>query len=111
GALAITGPAGAPTATLATLADPAVLAATTPASAARLALYPNPAHETATVPLPTGASGAVQVLDALGREVRQQPVAAGAAEVQFDLRGLAPGLYLVRVPGAGGTPAQHLVID
>ena len=69
-----------------------------------LALYPNPAHGTATVALPAGlARQPLLLCDALGREVRRfaRP-AVGAAEAALDLRGLPAGLYLLRTGEATG---------
>ena len=85
-------------------ARPATLAASLP-------LYPNPAHDNTTVPVAFGTTS-LRLLDVLGHEVRQQPVAAGATEVALDLRGLPAGLYLVQARGAGGaSQAQHLVVE
>jgi hypothetical protein len=44
----------------------------------------------------------VLVLDALGREVRRQSLPARATTATLDLRGLAPGLYVVRCGAATG---------
>lgn len=80
--------------------------------ALRLGLAPNPAHHRVRI---TGApTGPVTLLDALGREVRpakQSPSAAHlsprTADLDLDLTGLAPGLYLVRA----GTQARRLVVE
>lgn len=110
GPLVITGPAGVGVATLATLADPAILAAAPAAATGRQHLYPNPAHDLANVPLAAGAHSLV-VLDALGHEVRRQPVAAGATEATLRLDGLAAGLYLVRVLGSGPATTHRLLVE
>jgi hypothetical protein len=110
GPLVITGPVGVGVATLATLTDPAILAATPAAATGRQHLYPNPAHDLANVPLVAGAHSIV-VLDALGHEVRRQPVAAGAAEATLRLDGLAAGLYLVRVLGSGPATTHRLLVE
>jgi hypothetical protein len=74
------------------------------ASVPALALYPNPAHATATLSLPaTATSRSVQVLDALGRTLRRQMLPAHAATAVLDLRGLPAGVYVVRC-GAATTP-------
>ncbi len=66
-------------------------------------LAPNPAHHTATL---TGAAGATAILlDGLGRTVRTVPLTQGTATL--DLRGLAPGLYVVRA----GETARRLVVE
>ena len=69
-----------------------------------LEIYPNPASETVQVRLP-GQAGArpatIEVLDVLGRPVRQRTAQLGAAEaVSVDLRGLPAGLYALRVRSA-----------
>jgi hypothetical protein len=107
GPLVLASPAGVPTAFVATLADPLVLASAPAALAPARPLYPNPAHDYATVPVAPGTT-AVRVLDALGREVRRQAVAPGATEATLGLAGLPAGLYLVQA-GAGATPQRLLV--
>jgi hypothetical protein len=61
-------------------------------------LAPNPA--TTQVRLnwreATAAPRPVQVLDALGREVRRQQLPARATAATLDVAGLTPGLYMVR---------------
>ncbi|MBF9239900.1 T9SS type A sorting domain-containing protein [Hymenobacter sp. BT683] len=70
-------------------------------------LFPNPAHRTATLRLPVGATAAPLVLtNALGRAVRRYPAPAGP-EAALDLQGLPAGLYLLR---GAGLP-QRLVIE
>ena len=65
-------------------------------------LWPNPATETVRLS-GTAAGQTVQVLDATGRVVRRTT----AADVTtFDLRGLTPGVYVVRV----GEQSQRLVV-
>ena len=92
---------------LASLTD-ATLTATRPAGTeAALALYPNPAYGITTVRLPGGPAHTLTLADALGREVRRYPVPTGAAETALDLRGLPPGLYLLR----GEADSQRLVLE
>ena len=51
----------------------------------------------------------VAVLDALGRAVATSYITADAAPL--DVRGLAPGLYVVRLTAADGTATrQRLVV-
>ncbi len=77
------------------------------AQAAGGQLYPNPAHGTATLHLPAGADRQpLALLDALGREVRRYPAPTGN-EATLDLRGLAPGVYVLR----GGAGSQRLVVE
>lgn len=73
-----------------------------PRSPVRLESFPNPARHAATisVTLTEPASMRVSVLDALGREVvlltdGEWPI--GAHALPLSVRGLAPGVYLVRL--------------
>lgn len=84
-----------------------VLSATL-AKAASFSLAPNPTTAFAVLTLPSAtAPRLVQVLDALGREVRQQLIPAQTASVKIPVTGLLSGVYLVRCEG--GT--KRLVIE
>jgi hypothetical protein len=97
--------------------------ASIPAGVAELAagasapvLVPNPAADgTACVfSLRTAASVRLEVWDASGRQVRATDAGdlpAGAHRVNLGLRGLAPGVYLVRMVenGVAGRPARLVV--
>ncbi|GAB3635778.1 hypothetical protein GCM10027422_13680 [Hymenobacter arcticus] len=72
-----------------------------------LAIYPNPAHATATIDLALAAPAQVQVLDALGRVVATQALPRAGT---LDLRGLAAGTYLVRVQQGTAASYQHLTV-
>lgn len=72
-------------------------------SAAELALYPNPAHE--SVQVRVNSTSAVQLLDLTGRIVRTAVPQDGA--VTFAVSGLRPGLYMVRA----GSLTQRLVVE
>lgn len=74
--------------------------------AARLTLWPNPTTtRTVRLALPDGAvPGLVDVHDPLGRLVRH---AAAGTDGTLDVRGLPPGLYIVRV----GAATARLVLD
>ena len=81
---------------------------------AALELYPNPtAGRVALRQGGLGAQGpaALALLDALGRVVMTAatPVAGGALAAELDLRGLPPGLYLLRVSTREGTATRRLV--
>jgi hypothetical protein len=84
----------------------------------RLALYPsfpNPAVGRTTIQYALPQAGAVQlaVYDLLGRRVEllvDRTQAAGRQEVAFDARGLASGLYLVRLTADGQTRTQRLTV-
>ncbi|UOQ52230.1 T9SS type A sorting domain-containing protein [Hymenobacter cellulosivorans] len=73
-----------------------------------LGLYPNPATSVLQVPaLPAGT--AVQFVDARGRVARHATVGSGA---QVSVRGLAPGLYILRTSTAQGQQfAGRVVVE
>jgi hypothetical protein len=105
GALTLTTPASA-TGFIAGLGGG--LLPTASGSAASLTLAPNPA--TATTRLTLSADPAprlVVLLDALGREVRRQPVPAQATAAEVNLTGLVAGLYVVRC----GLATRRLVVE
>ncbi|UOQ72451.1 T9SS type A sorting domain-containing protein [Hymenobacter cellulosilyticus] len=79
----------------ASIQDNTVLASSTSAAAAGLAIYPNPARTSVQVPAATMAT-TLTLTDALGRSVR---TATGAA---LSVQGVAPGLYVLRA----ATPGQ-----
>ena len=87
-----------------------VTAATASANGLTLRVYPNPTP-TGTVTLElTGArnsASAVTVLNALGQVVHTGTLAASAE--QLTLRGLAAGVYTVRVQTSAGVLTQRLV--
>ena len=82
------------------------LATAAASSKATFSLYPNPAHQTATVAgLPAGSS--LQVLDMLGRAVSAATAnAAGTATLALPAS-LSPGVYLVR----SGSQALRLTVQ
>ncbi|MDB5267730.1 MAG: hypothetical protein JWP58_770 [Hymenobacter sp.] len=112
GGLTITG-SGPIIGFLASLTDQ-TLTGTAPAGASeRLALFPNPAHGTATVQLPAvpgAATATLTVIDALGRPVRTFRAAPNAL-AELDLAGLPAGLYAVRVQAGGSTATRRLVVE
>jgi hypothetical protein len=72
-----------------------------------LALYPNPATGAATVE--TAQPTSLRLFDLAGRLVRTE--AARARTRRLDLRGLAPGLYVVQATAADGTTtSQRLAV-
>lgn len=97
------GPTGTLAGTLASLTDP-VLDTAMPVAMGGLACFPSPAHGSVAVRLPAGAGAAraFALLDALGRPVRQLVVPVGAMEATLDVRGLAPGLYVLCGEGLRG---------
>lgn len=91
--------------------------ATAPATLAALAaVYPNPAHGTATLVLPQALRGTsastVQLLNTLGQVVLTKTLAAGTAPtVELSLSGLAPGIYTVRATTEAGLIAKRLTVQ
>ncbi|WP_167856921.1 T9SS type A sorting domain-containing protein [Hymenobacter aquaticus] len=84
---------------------------TKPAAAQALALsvYPNPAATSATIETPRPTR--LVVLDVLGRPVRRTD-ATLRQQHTLDLRGLAPGVYLVRAEAANGQAGvQRLIVQ
>ncbi len=88
------------------------LATTTGALQTALSVYPNPTHEgQATLLVPAGtAAGQVQIIDALGRLVRQQPLTAGG-NTTLKLAGLPAGVYLVRVQAGQEQATRRLILN
>ena len=102
-------PDGNPDAFLARLAADATTTATAPPTTRQpLLLAPNPARAVVRLGgVPTGSR--VQLLDALGRVVRETVLGTGA---DASVRGLPAGLYAVRATDARGqTYAGRLVVE
>jgi hypothetical protein len=114
--LALT-PADAPSGRYALLITAASPLAAAPATLAALAaVFPNPAHGTATLILPQALRGTsastVQLLNILGQVVLTKTVAAGVAPtVELSLNGIAPGIYTVRASTEAGMVAKRLVVQ
>jgi len=91
--------------------------ATAPAALAALAaVYPSPAHGTATLVLPQALRGnsasTVQLLNSLGQVVLTKTVAAGSgATIELPLAGIAAGIYTVRATTEAGMVAKRLVVQ
>ncbi|UOQ53575.1 T9SS type A sorting domain-containing protein [Hymenobacter cellulosivorans] len=86
----------------------AVLSTKNTVAALPLSVYPNPATTTATVQTPQPTR--LTVVDVLGRRVLTQP--ALLTQHTLELRGLVPGVYLVRAEAASGqTGTQRLVVQ
>ena len=78
----------------------------------QLQVYPNPAHDQATLRVDGWQGQAqVQVLDASGRVVRERSWNGALGPVTFDLRGLAPGLHAVVMRGTQGVSAARLLVE
>jgi hypothetical protein len=74
-------------------------------------VFPNPARTVATVRVPAGNNAATLTLtDALGRVVRTQSATAGQ-DYPYDLAGLAPGVYALRMQAGAAVATQRLVVE
>ncbi len=75
-------------------------------------VYPNPTSGQVYVNLPNGATQEVmvQVMDASGRVVRTAPLSNNQNAVEFDLSGMASGLYLVRLNQGNETKTVKLMV-
>jgi hypothetical protein len=74
-------------------------------------VFPNPARTVATVRVPGGTGAATLTLtDALGRMVRTQSAITGK-DYRYDLGGLAPGVYALRVQAGAAVATQKLVVE
>lgn len=81
----------------------------------RLAAFPNPARGTATVTYEVGQAGGVtlSVYDVLGREVAvliDGERTVGAYTARFETRGLASGVYILRLESDGQTRTQRVTV-
>ena len=103
---------GLPIDGLARMLDPNVLSARAqPGADDELLAWPVPAREALHLRLPAARlARELALLDALGRVVRRQEVAAGEAAPTVPLAGLPPGGYLLRVAFAQGPPAYRRVV-
>ena len=96
---------------------PAVATATTPAALADLVqLYPNPAHASFTLLLPAELSRATvtaSLYNQLGQRVAQRTLAvtAAGASAQFEVAGLAPGIYSLRLTGSFAQVVKRVVVE
>jgi hypothetical protein len=91
-------------------------ALTADARATAFAAYPNPAHSSLTVTAELRTAGSVQLslLDALGRTVQQQRLAAPAGPLSHTLAlsSLRPGIYVLRLTlPDGSSTSQRLVVE
>ena len=97
------------------LTQQTLLATAAPSLSQQVLLYPNPAAHTAWLQLPAELgqhSQTAQVLDALGRVVRELPLpAAGTAAHQVSLAGLRSGVYTLRMVTTKGTISKRLVVE
>lgn len=90
--------------------------ATAPAALAQqVGLYPNPAQTSAFLELPASLGRqavTATLVDALGRVVRTVVLPAqGAVAHPLDLRGLAAGVYALRLNTSAGTVVKRLTVE
>ncbi|MFD2719164.1 T9SS type A sorting domain-containing protein [Hymenobacter monticola] len=92
-----------------------VTATRSEALAATVGLYPNPAHGTFTLAVPAGPLGAASVtlLNALGQVVQARPLRlpATGGTAEFDVRGLAPGVYSLRLQTGEALVVKRVVVE
>ncbi|MEM6325594.1 MAG: T9SS type A sorting domain-containing protein [Bacteroidota bacterium] len=78
------------------------------------AVGPNPTRGTAAALLSLPEAGEVTVafFDALGRQVEreQRAMSAGSRRLGLPTGDLAPGAYVVRVEGPGGTATRRITV-
>jgi hypothetical protein len=90
--------------------DPSLVSSTASSVAQKASqtIYPNPAHNMATLVIsPAGISRPISVIDALGREVRVLLLPAQSNKVIIDLHGLPVGAYIVRC----GSATSRLLVE
>ncbi len=77
-----------------------------------IAIYPNPAKETATVDLSgyNGKIGAIVLKNMQGQNLGTTTVDGTQKQVALSLRGLAEGIYLMQLQGDNGTLTRKLVV-
>ena len=92
-----------------------VLATRNEALAATVGLYPNPAHGAFAVQVPAGplAAANATLRNALGQVVRQRPLGLPAAggTAEFDVRGLAPGVYTLQLLSGETLVVKRVVVE
>jgi hypothetical protein len=74
-------------------------------------VYPNPAHNTLTLTLPSASSpSTVRIVDMTGAVVQQIAVVAGTTQVNFDLTQMTTGVYLLEWSGTAGTKLKSILV-
>ena len=101
---------------LASLTDPVLTASIEPATKTDFSVFPNPAHTSTTVVLPSLPSvtqATLSLTNVLGRTVYTQslPLPATGATADLSLCGLAPGLYHVQVWVGKQQVARTLIVE
>jgi len=78
-------------------------------SAGNFTLYPNPANETVTLSLESGAASSVRILSIDGQVVLNEQV--NASVTTLDVRTLAKGVYVIEVQTSAGSSFQRLILQ
>ncbi|UOQ78473.1 T9SS type A sorting domain-containing protein [Hymenobacter sp. 5516J-16] len=83
-----------------------------------LQVYPNPVGTEAQLRVkltgtPNGKTAQATLINSIGQEVarRDVPLTGALAPVSFDTRPLSPGVYLLRLSGAGLHATRRIVIE
>ena len=97
-----------------TLRNP--LATRNEALAASLSVAPNPAHNTFTLSVPAGTNlreVQASLINALGQTVqtRQLALSAAASTVDFNVNGLAAGVYSLQLKSGSETVVKRVVVE
>jgi len=83
-----------------------------PAGAAALLVYPNPSRDgQLTLHRANPLAGQATLYNSLGQAVLTQPLTAGLAEQTIAVRGLAPGLYTLRVVAGAAVSSRAVVLE
>ena len=69
---------------------------------ANISVYPNPAHDFATVEIKDAKVGRVTLLNNLGQTISAEAKGTGQEKLQLNISALKPGLYFVQVLSADG---------
>ncbi|WP_226163677.1 Ig-like domain-containing protein [Hymenobacter terricola] len=91
-----------------------VLGTASAALAGQVAVFPNPAHAAVSVELPAALSHqavTAALVDALGRVVLTQQLAAGRSTHTLPLTNVAAGEYSLRLQTAAGVVVKKLVVE
>jgi hypothetical protein len=80
--------------------------------AAGFRVYPNPARETLRVSAaPDAGRWSAELLDAQGRRASRPEGSGGGAEARFNLAGLPPGTYLLRIRSRGRSYTKSVSVQ
>ena len=95
-----------------TISATQLLGSNAAALAAKLQLYPNPSNTgSLTLRLDEAAAGQATLVNALGQTVRSQTLPAGSIEHSLNTRGLAAGVYTLRVRVGAEMLTRKVVLE